>query len=48
MRVCSYRLQSLILPKFCQFKTIYELYLMGYYFSVIKKSLKERSREHFG
>ena len=40
MRVCINQLQSLILPKFGQFKTIYELYLMGYDFSVIKKISK--------
>ena len=36
------------MPKFCQFKTIFELYLMGYYFCVNKKISKMRSLEHFG
>ena len=41
-------MQFLVLSKFCHFKTIFELYLMGYYFVSIRISLKERSLEHFG
>ena len=36
------------MPKFSQFKTIFELYLMGYYFCVKKKISKKGSLEHFG
>ena len=45
------RLSSIIisyLAKLCQFKTKFELYLMCYFFVSIRKSLKERSLDHFG
>ena len=36
------------MPKFCQFESIFELYLMGYYFCVNNKISQKRSLEHFG